>query len=133
MARKAYFYSRFATAAQEERGKAQHQKAEQWCRENGVELTQAPGIGLVGFMDEIHAGGAAPGSFLVVENLDRLSRTDTIHFWANLLSMLQNGIKIVVLSGKHHSTTTRVFDENSTIGELLAEFADLSSPKAKEE
>lgn len=132
MARKAYYYAWFATASQEERGKAQHQKAEQWCRENGVELTQASGIGPVGFMDEIHAGGAAP-DFLVVENLDRLSRTDTIHFWANLLFMLQNGIKIVVLSGKHHSTTTRVFDENSTVGELLAEFADLSSPKAKEE
>lgn len=53
---------------------------------------------LKGFLDAIGAGHIAPGSVLIVENVDRLSRQDVLSAFQTIADIVNAGVKIVTLS-----------------------------------
>ncbi|WP_240003824.1 recombinase family protein [Luteibacter mycovicinus] len=119
---KVYSYLRFSDAKQSAGSSAdrQSQYAERWARERGLVLDQALSLrdeglsayhqrhikqGALGvFLRAIDEGKIAPGSFLVVEGLDRLSRTAPLSAQAQLAQVVNAGITVVTASdGKEYS------------------------------
>ncbi len=69
---------------------------------------------LGGFLDEIRSGGVKPGTTLIVESLDRLSREQVLAAQSLFLSIVQAGINIVTL------TDNRVYEAGKTdLGDLI--------------
>lgn len=126
----AYVYIRFSTPKQE-KGASKERQAEDclaYCARKGwpvVEVLEDLGksawkgdhlkSGQLGrFAERVHAGEIAPGSVLVVEKLDRLSRQEvrTTQRW--LEDLCAAGIAIATVSGD------RVYDDESLRGSLMA-------------
>ena len=88
----------------------------EWCRRNGVRLDESISLrdegvsafrgkhrenpdtnALAAFVAAVHAGKIAPGSYLIVESLDRLSREKIRPALTLLLNLIESGIKVVQL------------------------------------
>ena len=110
----AYSYVRFSTVKQElgDSLRRQVDMAEEYCAKHGLVLHPATyrdlGVSafkrknlekgaLAAFIQAVHAGKIAKGSFLVIEQFDRLSRADTNKALRLLLDLVDAGIKVVTL------------------------------------
>src|SRR5262249_51166986 len=119
-----YAYIRFSTSEQAKGDSLRRQiaEAQRWCESNdaildntldflndlgqsgfdGSNLDDGGGLGL--FLAAIKAGQVAPGSLLLVEKLDRFSRTDIDIAVAFFGKVLRAGVNIVSLkSGVEYS------------------------------
>jgi DNA invertase Pin-like site-specific DNA recombinase len=111
---KAYSYIRFSTPEQAKGDSLRRQTAlaEAWCTVKGVVLDDTlrdlgvsayrganRDVGaLRSFLDEVERGKVEPGSFLIVESLDRLSREAVLDAAARLFDLIRAGIIVVTLS-----------------------------------
>jgi DNA invertase Pin-like site-specific DNA recombinase len=114
----AYSYVRFSTKEQAKGDslRRQTEATADWCRRNGAHLDTSTTLrdlgksafkgkhrtddkaALAGFLKLARAGGVPKGSYLVIENLDRLSREDertALRLWMDILDA---GINIVQLT-----------------------------------
>lgn len=118
MKNKAYSYIRFSSAEQA-KGRSQARQAEsceKYCREHGLELAQGEDyifldralsgykgeqVGDKGqlrrFIELVEDGTIEPGSTLIVESLDRLSRQDVWEALPIFMNLIRKGIRIVTL------------------------------------
>ncbi|MCY2928011.1 MAG: recombinase family protein [Planctomycetota bacterium] len=116
--RTAYSYVRFSSAAQAQGDSLRRQTAwaKTWCEENGyvldttLKMTDA-GVsayrgknateGCLGaFIQCIEAGKVSPGSVLLVENLDRLTRQNAMPAIGLVSNILQGGVEIITRDGR---------------------------------
>lgn len=118
---KAYSYIRFSSPEQAKGDSYRRQRtaALKYCAENGLELADTKEYrffdsgrsaytgkhisdeGEFGrFLSLVNEGQIKPGSYLLVESLDRLSRDKVNIALAQLLNLLETGIKVVTLSDK---------------------------------
>jgi len=110
----AYSYVRFSTVKQElgDSLRRQVEMADEYCAKHGLVLHPVSyrdlGVSafkrknlekgaLAAFIEAVHAGKIAKGSFLVIEQFDRLSRADTNKALRLLLDLVDAGIKVVTL------------------------------------
>ena len=121
----AYSYVRFSTVeqAQGDSLRRQTEAAEQYAAANNLILDHSLKLRDLGrsahrgehrtkgalkiFLDAVDDGTVKAGSFLLVENVDRLSREDVVTAQVNFLGLVQQGIKIVTL------TDQRLFDKET--------------------
>ncbi len=111
----AYSYIRFSSREQE-RGdslRRQTDTAEQYVSKHNLILDRTlylRDLGISGFkgknrregalktfLDAVESGLVKKGSYLLVENIDRLSREDVVTAQVNFLDLVQRGIRIVTL------------------------------------
>lgn len=111
---KAFSYIRFSTPAQSDGDSLRRQlaKAEKYAARHGLDLdTTHRDLGLSGFkginrvkgalrafLDKVEKGEIAHGCYLIVENLDRLTREDVLTAAALFLQIIDAGIIVVTLS-----------------------------------
>jgi DNA invertase Pin-like site-specific DNA recombinase len=104
-------------------------RAEDWCRRNKVQFDPSlvlvdkgrsahkrddwDSYALAEFIRAVHAGRVEPGSFLIVENLDRISRERPITATNRFTGILEAGISIVQLSPE------QVFTPDSDFADLM--------------
>lgn len=138
----AYVYSRFSSVKQEHGDSIRRQKdlAKRWLETEGVELgiveddsLNLTDSGLSGykgthrskgslgkFLGMVLSGQIEEGSYLLVENLDRLSREDLTTAATNLLSIINNGVNVVTLTdNKIYSKETLNDGGMSFIGAIM--------------
>ncbi|MHC5347479.1 recombinase family protein [Metapseudomonas furukawaii] len=152
---KAYSYIRFSSPEQA-RGdsyRRQREAAEKYCQENGLELATAKEYRffdagrsayrgkhvedkgeLRRFLNFVEDGTIKPGSYLIVESLDRLGREEIRKALPRFLDILGNGINIYTSIDKHLYTQdynlsdlvisivamSRAHEESSTKGSRLS-------------
>lgn len=113
---KVYSYLRFSDPRQATGTSASRQMAyaTNWAKDNGIPLDTSLSLrdeglsayhqahvrrGALGtFLKAVEAGQVAPGSVLVVENLDRLSRAEPMAAMSQLTEIIQAGITVVTAS-----------------------------------
>lgn len=110
----AYSYVRFSTSKQElgDSLRRQVQMAEDYCAKAGLDLHPVSyrdlGVSafkrkniergaLSAFIEAVRTGKVARGSYLVIEQFDRLSRADTNKALSLLLNLVEAGIRVVTL------------------------------------
>lgn len=120
----AYSYVRFSTAGQIKGDSLRRQvdACSEYCSANGLELHAYSyrdlGVSafkreniekgaLAAFMAAVKSGKIAPGSYLIIEQFDRLSRAEIPVALQLLLDLVQNGITLVTLVDK------KVWDKES--------------------
>jgi DNA invertase Pin-like site-specific DNA recombinase len=125
---KAYSYIRMSSELQlgGDSLRRQLQRSAEFAAKNGLELVdpiQDLGVSafrgnniefgeLRRFLTLVEEGRVAPGTFLIVESLDRLSRANVTKAFTLLLSIVSNGIHVATLSdGQIYTSET--LDENS--------------------
>jgi DNA invertase Pin-like site-specific DNA recombinase len=137
---KAYSYVRFSTPEQS-RGDSfsrQFKKAQEYAERYGLELDETltlrdEGVsafkgknveeGRLGFfLDEVDRGNVSQGSYLLVENLDRLSRDLIMKALRLLTSILEKGINVVTLDDQKVYTA----DSLDNFGDLLIALATMA-------
>lgn len=125
MAGLVYSYSRFSDPRQASGHSLERQRAyaARWAAENGLALDESLTLhdaglsayhqqhvksGALGaFLAAVEAGKVPPGSVLVVEGLDRLSRAEPIQAQAQLAQIVNAGITVVTASdGRAYSRET---------------------------
>jgi DNA invertase Pin-like site-specific DNA recombinase len=128
----AYSYVRFSTAKQElgDSLRRQVERAEKYCEEEGLQLHPVSyrdlGVSafkrknlekgaLAAFIDAVKTGKVEKGSYLVIEQFDRLTRDEVDMALKLLLHLVHSGIKIVTLVDK------RVWDSKAVkdVGNLI--------------
>lgn len=76
---------------------------------------------LGGFLDAIKSGAVKPGSYLLVESLDRLTRQELLKAQSLFLSIIQSGINVVTLAdGRIYRAGT------NDLGDLIFSLVSLS-------
>lgn len=135
--RTAYSYIRFSTVEQRH-GRSydrQREKAEKYCRENGLHLDTSfrlhdDGVsafhgknirsGTLGrFLVAVEAGKIKTGAVLIIENLDRLSREEIEEAQNTFKRILKAGIDIVTLSDYKVYTRESLNDPFAIIQAIL--------------
>ncbi len=115
----AYDYLRFSSREQAagDSERRQREKAEAWCKRNGYTLDKTLSFkdlgvsafhgdhrvdpnkgGLGAFLEYVRVGRITPGSVLLVENLDRLSRENPWTAFGLLGGLVSSGIRVVTLT-----------------------------------
>jgi DNA invertase Pin-like site-specific DNA recombinase len=110
---KAYSYLRFSKPEQikGDSQRRQLEKSRTWAEANGAELVEEMQdhgisafkganrmIGVLGrFLDLIRIGEIKAGSYLIVENIDRISREEVLVALRVYMDIIEHGIKIVTL------------------------------------
>jgi len=125
---RAYSYLRFSTPEQLKGDSIRRQTtmAEEWCRRNGVELDteltfRDLGVSafrgknveageLRAFRDAVEEGVIAQGSYLLLENLDRLTRMPPLRAVNLLADIAREGVRVVTL------TDGKVYDQDAFDG-----------------
>jgi DNA invertase Pin-like site-specific DNA recombinase len=126
----AYSYLRFSTADQihGDSYRRQTELARAWCLKTGIPLVDnyrdlgvsafrgknADKGALKAFLDRVEAGVIEPGSFLIVESLDRLSRTDITFALQMFLGLINAGIVVVTLADQRVYDREKINDGNFT-------------------
>jgi DNA invertase Pin-like site-specific DNA recombinase len=118
----AYSYIRFSSLEQRKGDSFRRQQAEshRWATDNGIELDNSLNIndlgtsayrgknvvdgGLGAFLVAIENGTVSKGSYLLVENLDRLTRMDPLSALGLLQSIVSQGVTVVTLSDRREYT-----------------------------
>lgn len=127
---KAYSYLRFSTADQIRGDSLRRQAslAKEWCQRNRVELvedyrdlgvsafhgTNADRGALRAFLKKVEAGEIEKGSYLIVESLDRLSRTAITDALQMFLGIINSGVVVVTLVDEKVYDRDRINDGNFT-------------------
>jgi len=127
---KAYSYLRFSTADQIHGDSLRRQTtlAKNWCQKNGIPLVEnyrdlgvsafrsknADKGALKAFLSRVESGAIEPGSYLIVESLDRLSRTDITYALQMFLGIINAGIVVVTLADERVYDKKRINDGNFT-------------------
>ncbi len=138
----AYSYVRFShpDQAKGDSLRRQTEAAEAWCEKNGVRLDASTTLhdlgksaytgahrtnpdrhALAAFLKLVEAGKVPRGSYLVVENLDRLSREDIQPALLLVLNLMQAGVRIVQLK-----PAEMVFDDKSDTMPVMMMIMELS-------
>jgi DNA invertase Pin-like site-specific DNA recombinase len=138
----AYSYIRFSTPeqAQGDSLRRQTEAAAEWCQRNGVTLDASTTLHALGksaytgahrqnadrnalahFLKLVEAGKVPRGSYLIIENLDRLSREHIQPALLLVLNLLQAGIRIVQLK-----PTELMFDDKSDTLPVMMMMVELS-------
>jgi DNA invertase Pin-like site-specific DNA recombinase len=120
--RRAYSYIRFSTPQQAEGGSLARQlrMTEEYCKRKGLILDDSLNLNdlgvsafrgdnvkegaLAGFLEACRTGRVPPGSFLIVESLDRLSRDQIRPALQLFLALQDHGITIVTLKPEREYT-----------------------------
>jgi DNA invertase Pin-like site-specific DNA recombinase len=127
---KAYSYSRFSSDAQRDNTSIHRQQslAEKWCEEHNIPLSTemfkdeaVSGFSganvetgaLAKFIALVRAGDIEKGSYLILENLDRLTRLDAWQASSLLQDLVKLGIVVITLRPEMR------FDHSSTVIDLL--------------
>lgn len=118
---KAYSYIRFSSPEQSKGGSYQRQResCEAYCRQHSLTLVDdeeytffdrgvsafsgantGPGGQLARFLSLVKDGSITPGSYLIVESLDRLSREHSLEAVPRFIELLNSDIVIVTLTDK---------------------------------
>lgn len=134
---KAYSYVRFSTPEQAagDSLRRQTEGARQYAAANGLELDETLTIQDLGisafrganaatgrlgeFLDAVRRGMVPKGSYLLVENLDRISRQTAWDAASRLREILAEGINVVTLSDKKVYTKDTMDDPMSLIMSIL--------------
>lgn len=127
---KAYSYLRFSTADQihGDSYRRQTDLARDWCARTGIPLVEnyrdlgisafrganADKGALKAFLDRVESGVIEGGSYLIVESLDRLSRTDITFALQMFLGLINAGIVVVTLVDQRVYDRERINDGNFT-------------------
>lgn len=128
----AYSYVRFSTTRQElgDSERRQVELAETYCRKKGLTLHPVHykdlGVSafkrknlekgaLAAFIKAVHDGKIAKGSYLVIEQFDRLSRADVDMALKLLLDLIHSGITVITLVDEIHWDRERVKDVTQLI------------------
>src|SRR5262245_24254835 len=134
----AYSYIRFSSLRQEEGDSVRRQveATRAWAARNNVPLDESlqidrgvsafrgknRDIGALGeFLRLVERGVVRPGSYLVVENLDRLSRDELDDAVQLLLGMTSKGVRVVALS-----PAEMVFQKPVNMTQLIIAIVELS-------
>lgn len=138
----AYSYVRFSTPSQAEGDslRRQTEAAEAWCKRNQIQIDTSTTLhdlgksaytgghrknpdrhALAAFLKLVEDGRVPRGSFLVIENLDRLSREHIQPALLLALHLLQAGIRIVQLK-----PSELVFDDQSDTLPVMMMMMELS-------
>jgi DNA invertase Pin-like site-specific DNA recombinase len=138
----AYSYVRFSSSDQAKGDslRRQTEAAEEWCRRNGVGLDSSTTLhdlgrsaytgshranpdrnALAAFLQLVEGGKVPRGSYLVIENLDRLSREHIQPALLLVLNLLQAGVRIVQLK-----PSEIVFDDKSDTLPVMMMMVELS-------
>ncbi len=137
MATKAYSYVRFSTPEQQ-RGdswRRQTAMAQEYAKQHGLELDQSvtfEDLGVSGyrgsnvatgklgaFFEAVESGLVEAGSYLLVENLDRISRRTPRKAARVLEDIVELGITVVTLSDGHKHTADSLDDPMSFIWSIM--------------
>jgi len=132
-----YSYTRFSHRAQAGGDSIRRQlaKAEEWAAENGVELDTTlrdEGVSafkgenrvrgaLASFLTRLEAGQIARGSYLIIEQFDRLSRATETEAINLLTGITLKGVKVVTLHNK------AVYDEKSDGMDLMRAIIEMGA------
>lgn len=126
---KAYSYTRFSTPEQAKGDslRRQTQAAEEYARQNDLELDAAlnfhdAGVSAFGgdnastgrlrdFLTAVERGLVAPGSFLLVESLDRISRETARRALRTLEEIADAGVTVVTLNDRRQYTRRSLDDD----------------------
>jgi DNA invertase Pin-like site-specific DNA recombinase len=138
---KAYSYTRFSSEKQR-RGdsvRRQIEAAEQWCKTEGVDLALDTSlrdegvsgfkgrnveVGALGvFLNAVRQGSVAPGSVLLVENLDRISRHDPLKAMHVLETIVEAGVDVITLQDRRRYTRQNIAQDVSHLIVALITFA----------
>jgi DNA invertase Pin-like site-specific DNA recombinase len=138
----AFSYVRFSTPeqAQGDSLRRQAEAARGWCLRRNVRLDEATTFrdlgrsaytgqhrqnpdrnALAAFLRMVENGRVPRGSYLVIENLDRLSREDIRPALTLLLNLIESGVRVVQLR-----PVEQVFDENVEPMQLMMAIMELS-------
>jgi DNA invertase Pin-like site-specific DNA recombinase len=138
---KAYSYIRFSTPEQEKGDSLRRQlkQSEDYAQANGLVLDDALRLtdrGLSAFhgvhrvkgaLGEFHhlveQGEVEPGSVLLVESLDRLSREQVLDALTQFTSLIRAGVKVVTLADRMEYDTESI---NANFGQLLMSLVIMS-------
>lgn len=126
----AYSYLRFSTADQihGDSFRRQTELARVWCEKNEIPLVEnyrdlgvsafrgknADQGALKAFLDQVEGGSIKPGSYLIVESLDRISRTDITYALQLFLGLINAGIVVVTLADERVYDREKINDGNFT-------------------
>lgn len=126
----AYSYLRFSTADQihGDSFRRQTELARAWCAKNSIPLVEnyrdlgvsafrgknADQGALKAFLDRVENGQIAPGSYLIVESLDRISRTDITYALQLFLGLINAGVVVVTLADERVYDREKINDGNFT-------------------
>lgn len=126
----AYSYLRFSTADQihGDSLRRQTELARAWCAKSGIPLVEnyrdlgvsafrgknADKGALKAFLDRVESGQIPAGSYLIVESLDRLSRTDITFALQMFLGLINAGIVVVTLADQRVYDGEKINDGNFT-------------------
>lgn len=127
---KAYSYLRFSTADQIRGDSLRRQTslAKEWCQRHKVELVEdyrdlgisafhganADRGALRAFLQKVESGEIEKGSYLIVESLDRLSRTAITDALQMFLGIINSGVVVVTLADDKTYDRERINDGNFT-------------------
>lgn len=133
---KAYSYVRFSTRRQAKGDSLQRQldRSREYAAENNLLLQEksfedlgvsafdrsnATKGALAAFIQAVESGAIERGSFLLVENLDRLSRADLFDAMALLAKLVKLGIRVVTLIDKRILDEESIKDQTSLIWAVM--------------
>jgi DNA invertase Pin-like site-specific DNA recombinase len=127
---KAYSYLRFSTADQIRGDSLRRQTslAKEWCQRHKVDLVEdyrdlgisafhganADRGALRAFLQKVESGEIEKGSYLIVESLDRLSRTAITDALQMFLGIINSGVVVVTLADDKTYDRERINDGNFT-------------------
>jgi DNA invertase Pin-like site-specific DNA recombinase len=136
---KAYSYIRFSTPGQIAGDSLRRQLAltRQWCEARGVELVEdyrdlgvsafrrknAVQGKLAEFIEAVESGRVPRGSVLIVESLDRITRTGLSDAMPLFLRLINGGVTVVTLADAKEYTKATI---DANIGELMMSLVILS-------
>lgn len=139
LAPKAYSYIRFSTPAQAKGDSHDRQtdKAARYAAENGIELDTEltlTDFGVSGyrgknvrkgalrvFLDAVEEGRVAKGSYLLVENLDRLTRDEIGEAMPLFMQIVNAGVVVVTLTNREAYSRERLRKEPYAIYGVISE------------
>ena len=126
----AYSYLRFSTAdqIQGDSFRRQTELARAWCSKHSIPLVEnyrdlgisafrgknADSGALKAFLSRVENGLIKPGSYLIVESLDRLSRTDITYALQLFLGLINAGVVVVTLADERIYDREKINDGNFT-------------------
>lgn len=140
----AYSYIRFSSKAQADGDSLRRQltRTKEWCRQNNVELSDKnfQDLGISAFKEKtrpslddlfeaIQTGSIQPDDYIILENLDRLSRQGIDHTQEMLRQILRSGVNVVDLTNGLELNRNSLNDLVSVIRIAIA--ADLAYQESK--
>jgi DNA invertase Pin-like site-specific DNA recombinase len=146
---KAYSYIRFSTPRQREGHSLERQtvKAVEYAAEHGLELDtelNLKDLGVSGyrkknartgalglFFNAVNEGRVPRNSYLLVENIDRLTRADIPDAMTLFLSLITNGIVVVTLTNRQAFSRDSLIKDPNTIFFIVLELIRANQESAR--